>query len=377
MVKKDFQIGQEIRTWSVCIPDNAAEEVTKTLNSTWINTGKKEKEFREKIKKRFKAPYVTACNSGTSALKIALKALDISPGDEIITTPFTFIATNTSILELGAKPIFCDIQYETLNIDPVSVEKKITENTKAIMCVHYAGNPVDLDELRVVAKKYNLRIIEDAAHAMASEYKGRPIGSIGDLITFSFQCVKIVTCGDGGAITTTDKNLYNKIKKLTWYGIDRDAKTMSIIDPLPQTPDMLGFKSNMNDIIATLGCTAMDYLDIALKRRIEIGERYRFELGNLSKVKLIDYKNYWKPNYQIFPVYCENRTEFSKYMWSNEIQVNINNRRNDIYNIFDGLVDLPNVEKADNEVILIPIHNSLSDGDVARIIKTIKNYDTQ
>ena len=110
-VKKDFEIGEEIRCWGVCIPENAAEEVAKTLKSTWINTGKKEKEFREKVRTRFKAPYAVACMTGTAALKIALRALGVGPGDEVVSTPFTFIATNTAILEVGAKPVFADIQY--------------------------------------------------------------------------------------------------------------------------------------------------------------------------------------------------------------------------------------------------------------------------
>lgn len=374
-MSKDYEIGQELRCWGVFIPENAAEEVAKTLKSTWINTGKKEKEFRKKISDRFKAPYVTACMSGTAALKIALKALNVGPGDEVVSTPFTFIATNTAILEVGAKPVFADIQYDTLNIDPKSVEEKITDKTKAIMCVHYAGNPVDLDELREVAKKYNLPIIEDSAHAMTTEYKGNPIGSTGDVATFSFQCVKIVTSGDGGAVCTTRRDVYENIKKQTWYGIDRETKKTDILDPLPTSPDRLGYKSNMNDITATLGCVAMDNIDIPLKRRREIGQRYRQELSDLKKIKLIKYKDYWTPNYQIFPVHVEDRRKFAEFMWSRGIQVNVNNRRNDIYEMFGGICDLPNTKKADEDVILVPLHYDLTDADVDRIISTIKEYD--
>ncbi len=376
MEKKDYQIGEEIRTWSVCIPDNAAEEVGKTLASTWINTGKKEKEFREKICKRFKAPYATATTSGTNALKIALKSLGIGPGDEVVSTPYTFMATNTAILELGAKPVFADIQYDTLNIDPVSVEKKITNKTKAIMCVHYAGNAVDLNELRAIADSHDLPIIEDSAHAMATEYQGNPIGSTGDVACFSFQCVKIVTCGDGGVVTTTNEELHEKMQKMSWYGINRDAKKVDILDPLPHAPDGLGLKANMNDIIATLACTAIDYLDTALEVRYRYGSLYREELKSLSKISLMNYKEDRKPNYQIFPIHVENRDEFANFMWSQGIQVNINNRRNDIYEMFGGVnSDLVNLERADNDVILIPMHNDLTDSDVNRIIDNIKVFD--
>ena len=374
-MKKDFEELDIIRCWGVCIPDNAGEEVAKTLKSGWINTGKKEKEFRNKVCERFNAPYSVACMSGTAALKVALRALGVGPGDEVVSTPYTFMATNTSILEVGAKPVFADIQYETLNIDPKSVEEKITDKTKAIMCVHYAGNPVDLDELREVAKKYNLPIIEDSAHAMTTEYKGNPIGSTGDIATFSFQCVKIVTCGDGGVITTTNEEIYKKLKKQVWYGIDRETKKTDKLDPLPAHPDGLGFKSNMNDITATIACTAMDHLHVPLSRRKEIGERYRRELSSLSKIKLIEYKDYWTPNYQIFPIHVEKRIEFADFMWDRGIQVNVNNRRNDIYDIFGGLCDLPNLKRVDEDVILIPIHFDLTDSHVDRIIESIKEYD--
>ena len=292
-MEQDYKMEEPvIRCWSVFIPDHAGDEVTKTLKSTWINTGKKEKEFRSKICERFNTPYAVACMTGTAALKIALKALGVGPGDEVVSTPFTFIATNTAILEVGATPVFADIQYDTLNIDPKSVAEKITDKTKAIMCVHYAGNPVDLDELREVAAAHNLPIIEDSAHAQGAEYKGNPIGSTGDVATFSFQCVKIVTSGDGGVITTTRPEVYAKLKKQSWYGIDRDTKKTSILDPLPAPPDGLGFKSNMNDITATLACVAIDSLDEALAIRKEMGERYRNELTGLNKVTLVDYKDH-------------------------------------------------------------------------------------
>jgi dTDP-4-amino-4,6-dideoxygalactose transaminase len=375
MKNKDYEIGQEIRTWSVNVPDRAAKEVEKTLKSTWINTGKKEKEFRQKICDRFKAPYAVATTSGTSALKAALVSLGVGYGDEVVSTPYTFIATNTAILELGAIPKFADIQYDTLNIDPKSIEKQITDKTKAIMCVHYAGNTVDLEEIRKIGRKYNLPVIEDSAHAMGAAYRGDPVGSTGDVACFSFQCVKIVTCGDGGVITTTREDVYNTLKKKVWYGIDRDTKKTDILDPLPAPPDGLGFKMNMNDITATLACVAMEELDAALLRRRNIGETYRKEFANLSNLEMMNYKQDRTPNYQIFPVHVQNRRKFAEYMWDNGIQVNVNNRRNDIYDMFGGLRnDLPNLARADKDVILLPLHLDLTDADVARVIDKVKKY---
>jgi len=376
MSKKDFESDGFIRTWSVYVPEETVGEVKKTLESTWLNTGKKEKEFREKIKEHFNAKYAVACMSGTAALKIALKTLDVGPGDEVISTPYTFIATNTSILEVGATPVFADIDYDTLNISPESIRSKITDKTKAIMVVHYGGLPVELDEIRAIGKEFDLPIIEDSAHAMGSKYKGDYIGSKGDLITFSFQVVKIVTCGDGGVITTPNEKYYKTLKEYVWYGMDRETKIADPLDPFPDDITKLGFKANMNDITATIGCVALDHLNERLEKRQEIGNFYRDNLKNLKKVKLLKFPNHAHPNYQIFPIHIEDRRVFADFMFSNGIQVNVNNRRNDKYSIFGGMrSDLPNTAKADLDTILLPCHSDLSLDDLNRIVNKIKEYD--
>src|SRR3990172_9599332 len=224
-VKKDYELSNDlIRTWSTFVPKQAATEVGKTLRSKWINTGKKEKEFKEKARKKWGFPYCVAVNSCTSALRASLAVLGVGVGDEVISTPFTFIATNTVILEQGAKPVFADINYEDLNINPKSIEEKITKKTKAIIVVHYGGNPVDLDEIRKIGKKYGLPVIEDAAQALGSKYKGEYIGAEGDIVCFSFQVIKIITSGDGGLISTSKAAYYQKLRKIIWYVIDRDSK---------------------------------------------------------------------------------------------------------------------------------------------------------
>jgi dTDP-4-amino-4,6-dideoxygalactose transaminase len=375
MCKKDYETEGIIRAWGVYVPEEAIEAVQEILRSKWINTGKQEALFRKKMCEKFDIPYCVAVNSGTSALRASLAMLGVGPGDEVISTPYTFLATNTSILEQGATPVFADIKYDDLNIDPESIREKITDKTKAIICVHYAGNPCDMDEIIEIGRENNLPIIEDCAHALGSKYKGCYVGSIGDIGCFSFQCVKIVTCGDGGIIATKNEEYYKKLKKYVWYGVDREAKVTSLIDPLPDDIDILGFKYNMNDIVATLGVVALDNFEWPMNRRREIGERYRRELANCSRVKLLNYSPDKTPNYQIFPVHVENRLEFAKHMKKYSIQVNVNNRRNDRYSIFGGKQDLPVTEKVDNDVILIPIHADLTDDQVDMIIDAIKEYD--
>jgi len=375
MNKKDYEMEGDIRLWGVYLPEEAIKAVQDILKSKWLNTGRQEKLFRKKMCEKFSIPFCVAVSSGTAALRASLAMLDIGPGDEVVSTPFTFIATNTSILEQRATPVFADIKYDDLNIDPKSIKEKITDKTKAIICVHYAGNTCDMDEIKKIGRDNNLPIIEDCAHALGSKYKGQFTGSLADIACFSFQVVKIITSGDGGVIATTNEQYYNKLKKHIWYGVDRETKTTRLLDPLPDDIDIFGFKYNMNDIVATLAMKGLDYFEVPFKRRKEIGERYRKELASCSKIRLMYYSPDKTPNYQIFPIHVDDRERFAKHMKKNSIQVNINNRRNDRYSIFGGKRDLPTTEKADNDVILIPIHSELSDSQIEKVIETIKVYD--
>jgi perosamine synthetase len=373
--RHDSELGEEIRSWAVNIPSNALNEIRETLESGWINTGPKEKRFREILVEIFQAKHAVACNSGTSALRLALASAGVGVGDEVISTAYTWLATNTAILEQGARPVFADINYDTLNLDPAEVEKKISKKTKAIIVVHYAGNSVDLDAFRQIAKHHNLVLIEDSAHAMGSKYNGIPIGAGSDFACFSFQCVKIVTCGDGGAVLTDREEYYDALKKRVWYGIDRDRKKADFLDPVPHMPEVLGFKMNMNDIVASLACSAMSELESALLERAKIGYRYDEFLKSFERIKAVSRPDFVQPNYQIFPVHVDNRLEFANFMWERGIQVNVNNRRNDLYPVFGGICDLPELERADNDTILLPLHLMLEAKHLSRIEEALYDYE--
>jgi len=375
---KDYDLNK-LRTWGVYVPDEAIDRVIKVLESRWLNTGSNELEFREVFKNKFNIAYCIATNSGTSSLRTIYSMLNITNGDEVITTPYTFIATNTAILEQGATPIFADIKYDDLNIDPNSIYSKITKKTKAIVVVHYAGNPVDLDKIRKIGEMYNIPIIEDSCHALGSKYKGEYIGEDSELAAFSLQSIKIVTCGDGGIIATSNSEYYDRLKKKVWFGVDRDKKQNNLFfDPLPDEIDVLGFKYNMNDIVASLAIAAINNFDTPFLRRKEIGQIYRKELSDCKKIKTLCYYNDREPNYQIFPIHVEDRFNFAKYMWNNGIQVVVNNRRNDKYKIFGGInKDLINTEKADDDVILLPIHYDLSNSEIDKVITLVKKWDNK
>jgi len=365
-----------IKLYSPYVPKEAGEEVKKTIDSGWINTGEKEKRFREELLKKFNWSYCVLTNSCTSALRLALSTVGVGHGNEVITTPWTMIATNTAILEQGARPVFADIKYDTLNIDPDDIEHRITPKTKAIIMVHYAGYPCDHTRICEIAVKHNLHVIEDAAQALGSKYRGRYIGRLGEYVCFSFQTVKIINTGDGGAVTTPLKENYEKLLRKSWFGIDREKRIKSYLGSFPEDINELGFKYNMNDITATLGIVSLRHFDEVYNRRQEIGRTYREELSDLEHVKLLEYDDDQKrSNYWMFPIHIlGNRDKFAEYMYKNGIETGIHNHRNDRWSIFGGLRKLPNTERVESDIIHIPIHQDLKDEEVYYIVRKIKEW---
>ena len=203
------------------IDDEDIKEVIKVLRGKWIATGPKIKEFEDVFAKYIGCKYAVSVSSGTSALDIAIASLDLKKDSEIITTPFTFVATSNMILLNGLKPVFVDIKPDTYNINPDEIEKKITNKTKAILYMDYAGQPCDIDEIKRIAKEHGLYLIEDAAHALGAEYKNRKVGCFADLTCFSFYPVKHITTGEGGMVTTNNEDLYKKLLMLRNHGIDK------------------------------------------------------------------------------------------------------------------------------------------------------------
>jgi len=268
-----------IRLFSPYIPKEAGEEVKKTIDSGWLNTGKKESLLRQRLRNKFNFPHVVMTTSCTSALRMSLATAGVKPRDEVITTPWTMVATNTAILEQFAKPVFVDIEYDTLNIDPKSIEDKITNKTKSIMIVHYAGYPCDLESIYSIAQDHNLKVIEDAAQALGSKYYHKYIGELGQFICFSLQAVKIITSGDGGFVTTSFTDFYRSLNRRCWFGIDKADRVKSDLGSFPEDITELGFKYNMNDITATFGLVSLNYFDKVFKRRQEIAKRYNEELS--------------------------------------------------------------------------------------------------
>jgi dTDP-4-amino-4,6-dideoxygalactose transaminase len=261
------------------ITPEALAEVAACLESGWITTGPRVKKFEEMLRAYCGAPHVLTLTSATAGLFLVLKALKLQPGDEVITTPMTFAATLNVIVLTGGRPVLVDVERGTYNLDVAQVAAAITPRTRAIMPVHFAGQPVDLDPIYALAARHGLRVIEDAAHAIGAEYKGRRIGSFGDVQVFSFHPNKNMTTGEGGAIALRDEQLASELQLLRFHGMDREAwarfgKTgnqhYEIIEP--------GFKFNFMDLQAALGLHQLPALDGFNARRAQLVARYRAAL---------------------------------------------------------------------------------------------------
>jgi len=257
------------------IEEDDIEAVVEVLRGDYLTTGPKIKEFEEKLARYTGAKYAVAVSNGTAALHAACFAAQITEGDEVITTPITFSASANCVLYMGAKPVFADIDPKTYNISPDAIKDKITYKTKAIIPVHFTGQPCDMDMILKIAKEKNLVVIEDGAHALGAKYKGRKVGSMADMTTFSFHPVKNITMGEGGAITTNNESLYRKLLLFRTHGITRrKEELLNNEGPWYYEQQYLGFNYKITDIQAALGISQLSKLDRFLKLRKEYARQY-------------------------------------------------------------------------------------------------------
>ena len=294
------------------IDDADIEAVVKVLKSDYLTTGPAVAAFEKKVADYVGAKYAVAVSNGTAALHVACLAAGIGEGDEVITTPITFAASANCVLYCGGTPVFADIDPDTYNISPEELEKKITSRTKAIIPVHYTGQPCDMDAILEIAHKHNLLVVEDGAHALGAAYKGKKIGSIADMTCFSFHPVKPVTTGEGGMIVTDNEELYRRLVLYRSHGITRDKDMMQQYeeqlqqssDPaLQEAADMLrgdvidpggwyyqqlelGYNYRITDISCALGASQMDKLDHFLERRRQIAKKYDEAFADIPQIKI-------------------------------------------------------------------------------------------
>lgn len=351
----------------------AIKSVAEVLRSGWLGSGPKTEEFERRFADYIGMPYCVCLNSCTAALHLGIRLLSLPPGSEIITTPLTFISTNHAILYNSCKPVFADIQTETGNLDIKAVSERITEKTGAIMLMHYGGYPCDLDEFYTLSRQRDIPIIEDCAHACGAVYKGKRVGSHGNIHAFSFHAVKNLPIGDGGALIVRSEEHYLRLRRLRWLGIDRDTFQRTNPDGYSWEYSIteVGFKYQMDDIHAAIALSQLNHLDEYNRRRVEIAAQYTKCLSNIPGVKLLKYKDDRVSSFHLFCILVEKRSDCVRKLKSRGVDVGVHYRRNDLYPMYEQ-VELPNTEYFWQRVISLPFYTELTSEHIDYITDVIK-----
>jgi perosamine synthetase len=355
------------------IREDAIESVAETLRSGWLGTGPRTREFEDTFATYVGAAHCVGVNSGTAALQIALRLLDLAPGSEVVTTALTFVASNQIVVQEGMRPVFADIDPATGNLDPVSVGERLTERTGALLLVHYGGYPCDLDELYALARESGLPVIEDCAHACGAVYRGRQVGSHGDLHAFSFHAVKNLPIGDGGALTLRSGAAAERARRLRWFGIS--AETYERTDKAYRWDygvTELGLKCPMNDVAAALALGQLPYVDPDNRRRAEIAAQYRAGLEAVAGIELLRTEADRTSSHHLFCVLAERRDALVDKLTESGIDVGVHYRPSYDYSMFRS-EPLPNVESFWRRAISLPMHVGLTDEDVDEVITAVRD----
>ena len=352
------------------------EAVRKVMKSGWVGLGPRTREFEEKFAKYIGVKYAVALNSCTAALHLALKVMDVEGGD-VLTTPMTFISTNHAILYNNARPVFCDIEPDTLNIDAREIEKKITKKTKAIITVHYGGHACDMDPIRKLARAKGVKIIEDAAHACGAEYKDRKIGTLGDIACFSFHAVKNLATGEGGMATTNDKDIYERLKKLRWLGISKGTWDREVLQKYSwyYAVEELGFKYHLNDIPAAIGIVQLKKLDRMNDKRRNISLRYNKLLKSVDSVELPVFKGYTRSAHHNYVIKIDRRNALNAHLQKKNISTGVHYIPSYHYKMYKKFnADCPVTENVWKRLLTLPLYPDLTLNDQDRIARHIKGF---
>jgi len=365
--------------------------ISKVVKSKWIGSGHITEKFEKKFKTYKNSKYALSVNSCTAALHLSLIYCGIKRNDEVITTPMTFASTINSIAMVGAKPILADIDPETFNINPKNIEKKITKKTKAILIVHLAGLPCDLTKILKIAKKYNLKIIEDCAHAIESKYNNKHVGNFGNTGCFSFYSTKNLTTGEGGMIICKDTNIYNKLRIARLHGLSKDAWKRYLPENVKKKKyehydvSEIGFKYNMIDINAAMGIAQLNKIQKHWKIRQSLFSLYKKKLVGLPLIfQKIDFKNV-KHAYHLFLMVIDKkktekkRDDLISFLFKNKIGVGINYRTvtdMTVYRKKYGWTNntCPYSKYLGDNTLSIPVHPKVTKKEALYICEKIKQF---
>ncbi|ELY2016269.1 DegT/DnrJ/EryC1/StrS family aminotransferase [Flavobacterium psychrophilum] len=338
------------------------------LYSGYVAQGEIVEQFEREFEKYIGGGHTLSLNSGTAALHIALILAGVQSGDEVISTALTAEPTNTSIKQAGAKIRYADVDIETGNVSADAIEKAINTKTKAILVVDYAGIPVDVKRIKEISEKYNIPVIQDAAHALGSKYDGKKVGNHFPFTVFSFQAIKHLTTIDGGALQIQDKDLYEKAKLIRWFGLDKKRSRMD------NNISMQGYKYHMNNVNATVGLVQLENIEELIQKYITNGKYLDEHLKNIEGVELIQYYPNTEPSYWLYTLKVKNREAFIKKMADNGIMASELHKRNDSHTYLNDFnIELPNLNTFYEKMVHIPCGWWVTKADCDKMIALIKS----
>lgn len=352
------------------------EAVAGVLESGWIGMGPRTKEFEEEFARFTGVKFAVGLNSATAALHLAVKALGINSG-EIIVPAITFISTALAATYNNAKPVFADVYEDTLNIDVDDIKRKITKKTRAIIPVHYGGHPVELDDILDIANEHDLKMIEDCAHACGSLYKGRHVGSLGDVGCFSFHAVKNLATGDGGMLTTNSEEIAKKVERLRWLGIDKSTFLRSGKDNYSWNYGVaeVGYKYHMNDITAAIGLVQLKKLEKMNERRAEIAGIYNKNFRDIDWIQLPVEKDYVKSAHHNYVVKVNDRDKLMAFLAERGISTGVHYMPLYLHPIYEGIkANTPTVEEIWKKIITLPLYPDMTFNDINKVVNSIKAF---
>jgi perosamine synthetase len=351
-------------------PKGVGGKIEKIFQKGFITEGEISDQFEKSFADYIGNPNCTLTNSCTSALTLAFRLAGVESGDEVISSPMTCMATNEPISGFGANIVWADVNPSTGNIDPDDVEKKITKKTKAIVAVHWAGEPFDIKRINQIARKHKIKVIEDAAHALDSTYGGKKIGNHSDFVCFSFQAIKHLTTGDGGALFCKKKADDKRAKLLRWFGIDRHFKGSKWTQDIKEC----GYKFHMNNLTAAIGLEQMKHIS-KLTFLHKTNARYYDNHINNPKIEKLSRSCDSTSSCWIYSLLCENRNKLQKHLTKNGIHSDVVHVRNDNYSVFKKFkCKLPGLDYFNPRLLNIPVGWWLSKKDLDYIIRVVNNW---